>query len=398
MPSLFLLSRVPAFPHSRGREGGMWRRLSAISRKEFRQIRRDRRTLALLLFFPSFMLILFGYALNFDFKHQTLAVCDQDQTAASRAFARAFTHTEYFDLTQILTSQRQVDHLMGRDLIRVAVIIPRNFSNNLAAGRIAAVQILIDGANASAAGMALGYIQGIVQDYSAGIQISALERRGIHAPAPPLDLRPRIWYNPALKSALFLLPGLIGFILSITAVISIALSIVRERERGTMEQLVISPVSPIELILGKTLPYILISLAATAGILLAGALLFGIVVKGSTLCLFLIVLSFLAACLGMGMLISTLADTQQVAFQISILATMLPTFLLSGIVFPIRNMPVVIRAITYAVPARYFLVALRGVILKGTGLSSYGIQILALLVFALLTMGASVLRMRRRQY
>jgi ABC-2 type transport system permease protein len=376
----------------------MWRRLSAISRKEFRQIRRDRRTLALLLFFPSFMLVLFGYALNFDFKHQALAVCDEDQTADSRAFARAFTHTEYFDWTQTLSGRGQVDRLMARGLIRAAVVIPRNFSNALAGGRTADVQILIDGANASAAGTALGYLQAIVQDYSEGIRISALERRGLRTSAPPLDLRPRVWYNPELKSALFLLPGLIGFILSITAVISIALSIVRERERGTMEQLVISPVSPLELILGKTLPYVLISLAATGGILLAGALLFGITVKGSMLCLFLIVLAFLTACLGLGMLISTLADTQQVAFQISILATMLPTFLLSGIVFPIRNMPGVIRAITYAVPARYFLVGLRGVILKGTGLSSYGVQILALLAFALLTMGASMLRMRRRQY
>jgi ABC-2 type transport system permease protein len=161
-----------------------------------------------------------------------------------------------------------------------------------------------------------------------------------------------------------------------------------------MEQLVISPVSPFELIIGKIIPYVFISLAATATILLAGALLFGIIIKGSLLCLFCITLVFIMACLGMGMLISTLADTQQVAFQISILATMLPTFLLSGIVFPIRNMPGIIQIITYAVPARYFLVALRGVILKGTGLSVFGDQVLALLAFAVLTTGVSILRMR----
>jgi ABC-2 type transport system permease protein len=375
----------------------MWCRLWAISKKEFRQIRRDRRTLALLLFFPSFMLVLFGYALNFDFKHQALALYDESQTAESRAFARAFTHSEYFDLTQTLTNKQQVDRLMGRDLIRAALIIPRGFSDDLAAGRTASVQILLDGANASAAGTALGYIQAIVQDYSARIQIEALERRGGQAPALPLDVRPRVWYNPELKSAKFLLPGLIGFILSITAVVSIALSIVRERERGTMEQLVISPVSPFELIIGKILPYIFISLSATAAILLAGALLFGISVKGSFVCLFCITLAFVTACLGMGMLISTLADTQQVAFQISILSTMLPTFLLSGIIFPIRNMPDIIQMITYAVPARYFLVALRGVILKGTGMSAYGGQVLALLAFASITVGVSMLRMRRKQ-
>lgn len=374
----------------------MWHRILAISRKEFRQIRRDRRTLALLLFFPSFMLVLFGYALNFDFKHQALGVYDEDRSEASRAFIRAFTHTEYFDLMQTLADKGQADPLLARERVRAVLIIPRDFSRDLSAGRRASVQILIDGANASAASTAIGYIQAITQDYSSRIQVEAITRLGAAAPSAPLEVRPRIWYNPELKSVNFLMPGLIGFIITITAVISIALSIVRERERGTMEQLVISPVSAFDLIMGKVLPYILISLAATAGILAAGSLLFGVAIKGSIPALFVITLLFLTACLGMGMLISTLTDTQQVAFQISILATMLPTFLLSGIVFPIRNMPGIIQAITYAVPARYFLAALRGIILKGSGFSAHVDQLLALLAFSVLTISMSVLRMSRK--
>jgi ABC-2 type transport system permease protein len=375
----------------------MFHRIMAITRKEFRQIRRDRRTLAVLLVFPAMMLVLFGYALNFDVKHIGLAVYDEVRTATSRDFRDAFLHSEYFDLKYVLHSKSQVDDLFGRDMARVALIIPWDFSDRVLAGRTATVQVLIDGSNANTAGTALGYVQAIVQDYAAGVFVHAESRQGGKTMTLPIDLRPRVWYNPELKSAKFLVPGLIGFILSITAVISIALSIVRERERNTMEQLVISPVTSSELIIGKILPYILISLVATVVILVAGYFLFGIDVKGSYLWLFVATLAFLTACLSLGLLISTIAETQQVAFQISILSTMLPTFLLSGIVFPIRNMPEIIRLFTYAVPARYFLVALRSIILKGSGVSAFRQDLFFLLGFALVTMAVSMARMRMKR-
>ena len=211
----------------------------------------------------------------------------------------------------------------------------------------------------------------------------------------PIDYEPRVWYNPELKSAKFLVPGLIAFILMVTAVISTALAIVRERELGTMEQLKVSPIKPIELILGKTIPYTIISSFATVAILILGYVLFDVSIKGSILLLALVSFIFLVGSLGMGILISTLVETQQLAFMIAVIISMLPTFILSGFVFPIRNMPLIIQGITYLLPARYFLVALRAIILKGAGLSAFWDQACILLVYAVTMIGISSLRMRK---
>jgi ABC-2 type transport system permease protein len=211
----------------------------------------------------------------------------------------------------------------------------------------------------------------------------------------PIDFQPRVWYNPELESAKFLVPGLIAFILMVTAVISTALAIVRERELGTMEQLMVSPIRPLELILGKTIPYTIISLIATVTILFLGYILFDVSIKGSVVLLALVTFVFLIGSLGMGILISTLVETQQLAFMIAVFVSMLPTFILSGFVFPIRNMPVIIQAITYALPARYFLVALRAIILKGAGLSAFWDQALILVFYAFIMIGISSLRMRK---
>lgn len=370
-------------------------RIRPIAVKEFRQIARDKRTLGVLLLIPAFMLVMFGYALNFDVKHVSLAVYDSEGSRASREFAEGLLRSEYFDLKVRLNDARRIDSLMGEERVRVALVIPRDFSKRLLAGRDATVQVLVDGANANAAATAVGYVNAMAQDYSAKLSVRASMRAGRSGVPIPIDYRPRVWYNPELKSAKFLVPGLIGFILMITAVISTALSVVREKEQGTIEQIVVSPIRPVELILGKTLPYILISLVATAIILFVSFLLFDVVVRGSSLLLFGVTLLFLAGALGLGLLISTVADSQQVAFQMATLATMLPTFLLSGFVFPIRNMPLPVRAITYIVPAKYFLVALRGIILKGVGLSAFWDQALFLVAFAALTLGLSSARLRR---
>lgn len=370
-------------------------RIRPIVIKEFRQISRDRRTLGVLLVIPAFMLVMFGYALNFDVRRVPLAVCDQDRSRASREFAESFLRSEYFDLKHRLSDAREIDGLMGGEQVRVALVIPPDFSERLLGGREATVQVLVDGANASAAATAVGYVGAMAQDHSSKIAIRASARTGRPGVPLPIDYRPRVWYNPELKSAKFLVPGLIGFILMITAVISTALSVVREKEQGTIEQIVVSPIRPVELILGKTIPYILISLAATVIILLVSYLLFDVAVRGSYLLLFGVTLLFLAGALGLGLLISTVADSQQVAFQMALLVTMLPTFLLSGFVFPIRNMPLPVQAITHIVPARYFLVALRGIVLKGVGLSALYDQALFLLAFAALTLGVSSARLRK---
>ncbi|MDI6807935.1 MAG: ABC transporter permease [Candidatus Eisenbacteria bacterium] len=373
----------------------MFRRIKPIVVKEFRQVARDKRTLGVLLFIPAFMLVMFGYALNFDVKHIPMAVYDEDRSKTSRDFASSFVHSEYFDLKYHLKSTREIDDLMGDEKIKVALVIPRDFSKQLLAGRDAVVQVIIDGANSNTASTAVGYVSAVVQSYSTNILTSSLLRIGHAGFSMPIDYRPRVWYNPELKSEKFLVPGLIAFILMVIAVISTSLSVVRETERGTMEQIVVSPIKPTEFIIGKTIPYVVISLLATVAILAAGSVLFGVSVKGSYILLFVVTLVFLMAGLGLGLLISTIAETQQLAFMLAVIMTMLPTFILSGFVFPIRNMPIPIQAITYLVPARYFLAALRGIVLKGVGLPELWSQLVFLLVFAALAIGASSVRMRR---
>jgi ABC-2 type transport system permease protein len=372
----------------------MLRRILALARKELRQVRRDRRTLSVLLLIPAAWLVLFGYALNFDVKHLPLGVLDHDRTPQSRDLAARFGRTEYFDLVRSLERPGEADAALAREELAAVLAIPPGFGAALAAGREARVQVLLDGSNSMIAGAAAGYAAAIARQASA---LASLEAVGGAAPPPPLDFRPRVRYNPELMSAKFLIPGLMGLILTITAVVSIALSIVRERERNTMEQLAISPVTDLELILGKTLPYLAVSLGAAALILLAGRALFGVSVAGSWLLLFAATALFLAACLGMGMVISTLVDTQQAAFTLALLAALLPSFLLSGFVFPIGNMPVLIQWISRLVPARYYLVALRGIILKGAGPSAFAGQLAWLALFAAATLGLAAVRMAGRR-
>ena len=366
-----------------------------VIRKEFRQIRRDPRSLIFLLCIPAFLLLVYGYALNFDVKHVPLAVCDQDGTQASRDFSGKFAATEYFDLRYRLSDPREVDALLGREAVGIALMIPRGFGADLAAGREAKIQVLVDGAYAMTAAAAAGYVGAIAQSQAMRYTLEVLERRGLKRLELPLAVETRVWYNPELRSARFLVPGLMAFILMVIVVISTAFSVVRERERGTMEQILVSPVRPADLVLGKTVPYVLISLVSAHVVLLLGFLLFGVPIRGSYLLLLLTMTLFLTGGLGQGVLISTVAKTQQVAFMISILTTFLPTFILSGFVFPIRNMPLVIQAVTYLIPARYFLATMRAVMLKGTGLGAFWKEVLFLAVFAAVTIAVSTMRLKR---
>jgi len=366
-----------------------------IVRKEFRQIKRDKRILSVLLIFPALLLVMFGYALNFDVKHTSMAVYDEDRSSVSREFIEKFFNSEYFTKVQTLENKAEIDQLLDGEQVRVVLIVPSSFSKDIQRGRSVSVQVIVDGVNSNATAIVLGYINAVIQQYSVRVMTESLVRMGHQNITLPIDFQPRVWYNPELKSAKFLVPGLIAFILMVTAVISTALAIVRERELGTMEQLMVSPIKPLELILGKTIPYTIISFLATIAILFLGYLLFDVSIKGSIMLLMLITFIFLVGSLGMGLLISTMVETQQVAFMIAVIVSMLPTFILSGFVFPIRNMPVIIQAITYVLPARYFLVALRAIILKGAGLSAFWDQALILVVYALLMIGVSSVRLRK---
>ena len=371
-------------------------RIATIMVKELRQISRDPATLGMLLVVPLFLLLMFGFAVTLDTKHIPLAVLDHDRTESSRSFVQSFLHSEYFDLKISIDSEAQIDRLLDEGTALVALVIPAGFGRDAANGKRVEVQAVVDGSNSNTAATAIGYVQALAADYSQKAFVRSLQRAGVTGMKTTIDFRPRALFNPELRSANFLVPGLIVLILMMSAVISTALSIVREKERGTMEQIAVSPVQPLELILGKTVPYLLIGLVAAATILATSRLLFGVTVNGSLLDLGAVTLVFLLGCLGFGVMISTLSDSQQVAFLLSSLLTLLPAFILSGFVFPFRNMPVVIQAVTYVLPSRYYLAALRAIMLKGVGLWAFKDQVLALVIFAVATSGISVIRLRRQ--
>jgi ABC-2 type transport system permease protein len=366
------------------------RKALAVGRKELRQILRDKRTLMILLFIPVFFLLLFGYALNFDIRHIALAVEDRDHSAESRRLVSAFVNSGYFDLVASVTSEQEISDLMDRNRVRAALVIPEGLGRDVRTGRPTEVAVLIDGDNANTAATIMGYAGTIIATESQQYLPKALVRGG-----PPLVLEPRVWYNPQLRSTLFLVPGLLAYIAMIVAVVSTALSVVREKERGTMEQVRMSPIGTLPFILGKSLPYFFLSTASSLGILFASMLLFDLPVRGPWPVLILALSLFLLGALGMGLFISTIADTQQVAFQVALLSSFLPTMLLSGFVFPIASMPKALQVVTLIVPARYFLVALRGVVLKGVGFDVVAGSLGALAVFAVVVLGLASIRLRR---
>ncbi len=369
-----------------------------MARKEFRQASRDPISLAMLLVVPTLMLLLFGFALSFDVRHVALAVQDRDLGAASRRLVASFTNSTYFDLAASLAPGDDPEALLRRGIVKAVLVIPERYGADLAAGRNASVQFLLDGTDSNTASTLLGYARALVAEENAGLFARALDSgpgSGRLALEAAIDYRPRVWFNPELRSTPFLVPGLIGLILMLTAVISTALSVVREKERGTMEQLRVTPLRPLQLLAGKTLPYLVISLAATAIILLSARLLFGVVVRGPYLDLFVATLVFLVGALGLGLLISSLADSQAMAFQAGAVSATLPTIFLSGFIFPLGSMPDVLRAMSYIVPARYYLVILRGVILKGSGLASYLDQLGFLVAYAVLMLGAAAVLVGR---
>jgi ABC-2 type transport system permease protein len=367
------------------------RRALAVGRKELHQISRDRRTLLILVFIPVFFLLLYGYALNFDIRHVRLAVEDRDGTPQSRAVVAAFIHSGYFDLAASVHSPAEAERLLDLDEVRAVLAIPEGFGREVMAGRTSPVQVIISGDNANTAATVMAYATAILR--SAGAQFAP---GGVEIP-PPVALEPRVWYNPELRSTIFLVPGLIAYICMITAVTSTALSIVREKETGTIEQVRMAPIGTIAFLVGKTIPYFLIALVSAALIVLASMALFDLPMRGSWFTLLAALSLFLFGALATGLLISTLARTQQFAFQVALLVSLLPTMMLSGFVFPISSMPAALQVVTHAVPARYFLVALRGILLKGADLAAIVPQMGALAVYGAVVLGLASLRLAKER-
>ena len=371
------------------------RKTLAVASKELRQILRDRRSLLILLFVPAFFLLLYGYALNFDIRNVKLAVQDKDRSTKSRELVSSFVNSGYFSLVGYVDSPTELDRLVDEGRVRAILTIPSGFEHDLSLHQPVTVQVIIDGDNANTASTVSGYARTLIGAYSTAQMQAVVTAPGSRLPVPVITVEPRIWYNPQLRSTLFLVPGLIAYISMITAVVSTALSVVREKERGTMEQVRMAPLSPLPYIIGKTLPYLVISFVSAILVILSAMVLFDLPMRGSWLLLCAAIGLFLIGAQAQGLLISTIAETQQVAFQIALLSSLLPTMILSGFIFPIQSMPTVVQWITHIVPARYFLVALRAIVLKGADITAFWQDMMALAIFATVALGLASLRLRR---
>jgi ABC-2 type transport system permease protein len=371
-------------------------RLLSLIRKEFIQIWRDPRTLALTFLLPVIQLFLLGYAATNDVRNVALAVYDQDKSADSRALMDAYRAAGYFQIRFDVGSEEEIARLIEDNSARAAMIIPPDYSQRLAQGATAQVAFIIDGSDPTVANTALAAATLIAQAEAIEITVERLAARGLAgAFSPAIETRPQVWYNPNLVSAYYMVPALIGMILQFLAVMLTATAIVREREQGTIEQLIVTPLRSWELILGKVLPYVLVAFFDTIEILGAGVLLFGVPINGSLSLLLALSALFILTSLGMGIFISTAANTQQEAMLLS-LFTMLPTVFLSGFLFPLAAMPAALQWISYAVPLRYFLIVVRGILLKGAGLEALSTEVLALSIFAIVVLSAAALRFRKR--
>jgi ABC-2 type transport system permease protein len=359
----------------------------AVAIKEFRQIVRDRQSLLVVLFLPGFFLLLYGYALNFDIRHIAMVVQDRDASPESRALVSRFVASTYFDHLGSVHTDADLQRALDEGRARVALVIPDGFGRDRREGKDVSIQVLLGGDNANTAATVQGYVDGLLRE-------AALAQ--VPVDMPLIQVAPRVWFNPELRSALFLVPGLIAYISMITAVVSTALSIVREKEHGTMEQIRMSPISMPAFIIGKTAPYLALSLVSAVLVVLAAMTLFDMPMRGSWPALLVVLSLFLVGALGTGILVSTIAQSQQVAFQIGTLVAFLPTFILSGFIFPIASMPEFLQYVTAAVPARYFLVALRGLVLKGSDLAALWEPLAALTVYAVVVLGVASVRLVRR--
>ena len=343
-------------------------RLRAIARKEFIHVFRDPRSLAMAIAMPMMLLILFGYALTLDVDRVPLAVWDQSETTASRELISRFTGSRYFALRAYVTSYGELEHAIDTGEALMGLVVPRAFAQRLDGGRAAPLQLIVDGSDSNTATIATGYADAIVRAYSQEVRIAEIRRQGGVAPQPPIDLRLRVWFNDDMESKNYIIPGLIAVIMMVIAALLTSLTVAREWERGTMEQLISTPVKPPELIFGKLLPYFVIGMFDVFLAVLMGEFVFKVPLRGSVLLLFVMAAIFLVGALALGLVISIVAKSQLLANQLAMVLTFVPAFILSGMVFAISNMPAGVRAITYFVPARYFVTLLKGIYLKGVGL------------------------------
>lgn len=371
-------------------------RIRHLIHKEIIQLWRNPLTLRLIIAVPLIQTIVFGYVATTEVRNLNLLVCDQDGSALSRDLVARLLSSRYFRLVGTVREPGDIDPWLDQGRAKVAIVLPRQLSALVTTGQSAVIQVLVDGSNSSEATIALAYLQKFFNSQSHRLALSLADRTGqASIPSPGIDLRPRIWFNPELKSVNYMIPGMMCLILFMITSLLTALSIVRERETGTMEQLVVTPIKPVELIIGKTLPFALVAMIEAVLVLSFGTLWFGVALKGSLLWLGLASALFVITVLGLGMFVSTLAHTQAQAMLVNQLF-MATNMLLSGFMFPIPSMPPAMQYFTYLVPLRYFLEIVRSLYLKGTGPECWWPQLAMLALFGLVLFGLSALRFRKR--
>ncbi len=372
------------------------RRLAAVARKEFIHVVRDPRALGIAIVLPMIMLMIFGYALTLDLDRVPLAVWDQSRTPQSRELVRRFEGSRYFSVAARPGNYQEAEAAIEHGRVLMALVVPVDFGKQVASERPTQVQVLADGSDANTTTLALGYAETIVRTYSQDILLQKFQRLTGRAPALPLELRPRAWFNTDMESKVFIVPGLIAVIMMLITALLTSLTVAREWETGTMEQLISTPVRSSELILGKLAPYFVIGMVDMLLSVLAGRFLFYVPIRGSLLLLFTVSAIYLVGALSLGILISTKAKTQLLASQAAFVATFLPAFLLSGFMFDIGNMPKALQVVTYFIPARYFVTILRSLYLKGAGLAQLWPECLLMVAFGALMLLLAIHSFKKR--
>jgi ABC-2 type transport system permease protein len=371
----------------------MFLRTLSLIRKEFLHILRDPRTLGVMFIMPIIQLVLLGYAATTDIKHLRTAVVDGDKTLASRELIDAYRASNYFDIALYVESERQLEYLVDSGQVRAGLIIPAGYGQEVTAGDRAEVAFVVDGSDPSVANTVFAASQSVGQALSMRIMQRTM---GIDPDnLPGVQVRPRVWYNPEMKSANFMIPGIMGMILYFLTALFTSMSIVREREQGTIEQLIVTPIRPLEMIIGKVVPYVFIAFFDVLEVLAIGVFWFGVPIRGNLELLLGLSALFLLTSLGIGIFISSVANTQQEAMLLTFL-TMFPSIFLAGFFFPIEAMPGWLQVVTYVIPLRYMLVVIRGIILKGVGLQILRQEVIALIIFGVAIMLLAAARFRKK--
>ena len=370
-------------------------RLRALLLKEFIQMRRDRLTFGLMIGIPIFQLLMFGFAINTDVKHLPTVVFDQSHSVESRDLLESFSASGYFDLDLYVNSFKEVNSLIDNGRAKVGIILPPDFAEAVRSGRSAGVQVIVDASDSMAASSAISTAMTIGQLRSQNIMIKRLESLGGRLSGLPYDIRIRPWYNPDFVTAFYMVPGIMGMILTMTMVMITSMAIVREREHGTLEQLIVTPMKSWELMLGKIIPYVFVGLVQAGVALMVGILVFDLPIRGNLIELFLYTLLFIVASLSLGILISNFSQTQMQAMQLSFFI-FLPSVLLSGFMFPREAMPEIFFQLGKLLPLNFYLQIMRGVVLKGVGNVALWPQVTALLVYTSIVLTVSVFKFRKK--